>query len=201
MAPVNISILLDPPAWATLSSWISIGITLISLGIIAMLAKRKRSREELLPIMRQKKAKTVVNILELQPSDPIHQADRELLNQILGASAGRSQRVSSLMTSGYLAAKVKLAKLTTTDIASPVIANGNHVIPVSTLAWSRSSSPGPRWQGKHDEVLEDQEPIAQLTKVYSLRMAAKHEESIHFSDDYHPKVKWRRRTMIFEKTS
>lgn len=145
--------------------------------------------------------------------DRLSELDRQLLMELLNPLLGAGPRQSSLMTSGYLAAKAKMAradKLASLDLAqqeddvveSPTLNLQNHNNLNQRLQWSRRSSPGPRTTESTLQTTTDvHDESEQLIRFSTLHLASKHDEVRHFCDDYNPRIKWRRRTLIFDKTS
>ncbi|EXJ54630.1 hypothetical protein A1O7_09971 [Cladophialophora yegresii CBS 114405] len=138
--------------------------------------------------------------------DPIDPLDRQLLTEILNPLLDVGPRKSNLMTSGYLAAKAKLEKapksasvleahnqVEVLKIEPPDISH-HSVNEHQTQQWSRRSSPGPQHQA------DTSAPVAHYDGMETLfRVDSKHDDTQHFCDDYNPVIKWRRRTLIFEK--
>ncbi len=133
----------------------------------------------------------------------------ELLNPLLGAGP----RQSSLITSGYLAAKAKMATTEKVGILAPAQNQVDllefpeqhlkgHSNVDQNLQWSRRSSPGPQTplSTLQANSTTDYDELDHLVRFSTLHVASKHDEVRHFCDDHNTRIKWRRRTLIFEKT-
>ncbi|OCT48159.1 hypothetical protein CLCR_04402 [Cladophialophora carrionii] len=142
--------------------------------------------------------------------DPIDPLDRQLLTEILNPVLDAGPRKSSLMTSGYLAAKAKLAKAQTSANVleahsqvevlniEPQDIQHHSINEHQTPQWSRRSSPGPQHQVNASVPDANYDGMETLVMTSSLHVDSKHDEMQHFCDDYNPMIKWRRRTLIFE---
>jgi len=161
-------------------------------------------------------------IMEKQPGgsifdaqDPIDAMDRQLLLELLNPLLGTSARKSGLITSGYLAAKAKMAtakNLAPFDVAEVQgqvdVLDGESqdvkhydIVDHQKLQWSRQSSPGPVLvRSPEVAATADFNVMESLTPFNSLRGELKHHQLQHFCDDHNIHIKWRRRTLIFEKT-
>jgi hypothetical protein len=166
--------------------------------------------EELTPFPSVEEKHVGCDIFEAQ--DPISAVDRQLLTYLLNPLLIGSPRKSSLLTSGYLAAKAKMA---TTEKPPPlekpeeidVLELQVHDIDYSktehpTLQWSRRSSPGPQvsLHGLQVTAAVDYDDEQHVVQLSALQAEAKFDGTQHFCDDHHPRIKWRRRTLIFEKS-
>ena len=145
--------------------------------------------------------------------DPLSEMDRQLLTDLLNPVLSVGSRQSSLLTSGYLAAKAKmttaekLAILAPAQVIVEISESPTQDNPVNSnldqrLHWSRRSSPGP--QGSLSRIqtnfTTDYDDFDHPMRSSTLHVASKHDEVQHFCDDHNKRVKWRRRTLIFEKT-
>ncbi|KAJ9614573.1 hypothetical protein H2200_002710 [Cladophialophora chaetospira] len=145
--------------------------------------------------------------------DPISELDRQLLRELLNPLLVAGPRQSSLITSGYLAAKAKLARVEKLSLLgsaheqasmlnSPTKDLDTHHSLDQKLQWSRRSSPGPQTavSTMNAAATTEYDVADHLVRFSSLQMASKHDEVRHFCDDHNMRIKWRRRTLIFEKT-
>jgi hypothetical protein len=155
---------------------------------------------------------TGLSIFDAQ--DPIDEMDRQLLTDLLNPLIGTDPRKSRLITSGYLAAKAKMAAMDRMAISNLVVeevampydrsqhGNVDGMADQHVLQGSHRSSPGPMPVQLTDAtIFADESPIGHLTRFSSLREQLRHHEVHHFCDDHNTRVKWRRRTLIFEKAS
>jgi hypothetical protein len=143
--------------------------------------------------------------------DPIDPLDRKLLTEILNPLLDVGPRKSSLMTSGYLAAKAKLEKTEKPESVlethsqiqvltiQPQNIEHHSIVEHQKLQWSRRSSPGPQQQVNAPDTVAQYDRTENSLLASSLHAESRHDETQLFCDDYNPMIKWRRRTLIFEK--
>jgi len=184
---------------------------------ILLAAKRFRSRHKM-PHIEQLTPFTVAGEKQIErdvfdAQDPISELDRQLLMELLNPLLIAGPRQSSLMTSGYLASKAKMARAEKLAILGPAQEQANMLESPTKdlmtynnldqrLQWSRRSSPGPQTAVStlQAAATTDYAELDHLVHFNSLQMASKHDEVRHFCDDHNTRIKWRRRTLIFEKT-
>ena len=186
---------------------------------IFLIVKRLRNRstmpriEQLTPFPTADKKYVGRDIFDAH--DPISALDRQLLTELLNPLLGEGPRKSSLITSGYLAATAKMASENKTtplepveefvespvELRAPDLVNQQNA--QQSLQWSRRSSPGPQaapFRQLDATATIDDEVRDNLFRFSTLHVAAKIDETRHFCDDHNTRIKWRRRTMIFEKS-
>ncbi|KIW62410.1 hypothetical protein PV04_10588 [Phialophora macrospora] len=186
-----------------------------SVLLVLFIVKRRRRLASLPHIERRTPSPTME---EKNPEgvlfgsgDPIDSVDRKLLTEILNPLLDVGPRKSSLMTSGYLAAKAKLEKAEeSTSVLEthsqiqvltikPQDIQHHSIVEHQKLQWSRRSSPGPQHQVNTSATVAHHDRMENLSLTSSLHAESKHDETQYFYDDYNPVIKWRRRTLIFEK--
>ena len=161
------------------------------------------------PAMDQKHFAT----LNFQTGDNLTSQDQQLLAQLLSAHLDASPRHSSLMTSGYLAATAKLAVSTKLAKAQKTQAFNDEsalasldalnrcVLDEQDYLSSRRSSPGPRSKRSTLSDASIYDGMESLSLFSSLPEESKQDDTLKFCDDHNTRIKWRRRTLIFEKPS